>query len=85
MRLNVANRLVYSAHDYATSVYPQPWFSDPTFPNNMAAIWTKNWGYLFNNNVAPTNNPLVRKAIEYFFPAPEAEKTPDPPTPAASA
>ena len=27
---------------------------------------------------------LVRKAIEYFFPAPEAEKTPDPPAPAAS-
>lgn len=53
VRLNVANRLVYSAHDYATSVFPQPWFSDPAFPNNMAAIWDKNWGYLFKNNVAP--------------------------------
>ncbi|MGH3992442.1 MAG: glycoside hydrolase family 5 protein, partial [Pseudonocardiaceae bacterium] len=53
VRLNVANRLVYSPHDYATSVFPQPWFSDPTFPNNMAAIWDRNWGYLHKNNVAP--------------------------------
>ncbi|WP_433188021.1 glycoside hydrolase family 5 protein [Actinoallomurus sp. CA-150999] len=53
VRLNVANRLVYSAHDYATSVYPQPWFSDPSFPNNLAGIWDKNWGYLYKNNVAP--------------------------------
>jgi endoglucanase len=53
VRLNVANRLVYSAHDYATSVFPQPWFSDPTFPQNMAAIWDRNWGYLHRNNVAP--------------------------------
>jgi endoglucanase len=34
-------------------VFAQPWFSDPAFPNNMAAIWDKNWGYLFKNNVAP--------------------------------
>jgi endoglucanase len=53
VRLNVANRLVYSAHDYATSVFAQPWFSDPAFPNNLAAIWDRNWGYLFKNNVAP--------------------------------
>jgi endoglucanase len=53
VRLNVANRLVYSPHDYATSVFPQPWFSDPTFPNNLAAIWDRNWGYLHKNNVAP--------------------------------
>jgi len=53
VRLNVANRLVYSAHDYATSVFAQPWFSDPAYPNNLAAIWDRNWGYLFKNNVAP--------------------------------
>ncbi len=53
VRLNVPNRLVYSAHDYATSVYPQPWFDDPAFPSNMAAIWDKNWGHLYKNNVAP--------------------------------
>jgi endoglucanase len=53
VQLNVANRVVYSAHDYATSVAQQTWFSDPTFPANMPAIWDKNWGYLFNNNIAP--------------------------------
>ena len=53
VRLSVANRLVYSAHDYATSVASQPWFSDPSFPANMPGIWDKNWGYLFNENVAP--------------------------------
>jgi endoglucanase len=53
VQLNVANRLVYSAHDYATSVSDQPWFHDPTFPNNMPGIWDQHWGYLFNNNVAP--------------------------------
>ncbi|WP_394846730.1 glycoside hydrolase family 5 protein [Pendulispora brunnea] len=53
VRLNVANRLVYSAHDYATSVYPQPWFSDPSFPNNLRPLWNRIWGYLVQNNVAP--------------------------------
>ncbi|MGH8879546.1 MAG: cellulase family glycosylhydrolase [Stackebrandtia sp.] len=53
VRLNVPNRLVYSAHDYATSVFQQPWFSDPSFPNNLAAIWDRNRGYLVKNNVAP--------------------------------
>jgi endoglucanase len=53
VRLNVANRLVYSAHDYATSVFPQPWFSDPSFPNNLPGIWDRMWGYLHKNNIAP--------------------------------
>ncbi|WP_392674555.1 cellulase family glycosylhydrolase [Streptomyces sp. LN785] len=53
VRLDVANRVVYSAHDYATSVASQPWFSDPSFPSNMAGIWDKNWGYLFKQNIAP--------------------------------
>ncbi|WP_328557859.1 cellulase family glycosylhydrolase [Streptomyces sp. NBC_00358] len=53
VRLSVANRVVYSAHDYATSVAQQPWFSDPSFPSNMPAIWDKNWGYIFKQNIAP--------------------------------
>jgi endoglucanase len=53
VRLSVANRVVYSPHDYATSVYPQAWFSDPTFPANMPAIWDKYWGYLYKQNIAP--------------------------------
>ncbi|BFV60954.1 hypothetical protein KCMC57_up60580 [Kitasatospora sp. CMC57] len=53
VRLNVADRLVYSAHDYATSVAQQTWFSDPSFPANMPGIWDRNWGYLFQQNIAP--------------------------------
>ncbi|MFD8671465.1 cellulase family glycosylhydrolase [Streptomyces seoulensis] len=53
VRLDVPNRLVYSAHDYATSVAQQPWFSDPSFPANMPAVWDEHWGYLFKQNTAP--------------------------------
>jgi len=53
VRLNVANRLVYSSHEYDNGVSNQTWFSDPTFPNNMPALWDKWWGYLHKNNIAP--------------------------------
>jgi endoglucanase len=53
VRLNVANRVVYSPHEYATSVFVQPWFNDPTFPNNLNAIWDRNWGFIRTNNLAP--------------------------------
>ncbi|WP_435269986.1 cellulase family glycosylhydrolase [Streptomyces sp. 1222.5] len=53
VRLNVQGRLVYSAHDYATSVAQQPWFGDASFPANMPGIWDKYWGYLFKQNTAP--------------------------------
>ena len=38
VRLNVANRLVYSPHDYPASVYAQPWFSDPTIPTTCRPL-----------------------------------------------
>jgi endoglucanase len=53
VRLNVPNRLVYSAHDYPHEVYPQPWFSDPSYPANLPAHWDANWGYLFKQGIAP--------------------------------
>lgn len=57
VRLNVANRLVYSAHDYGISVYDhQPWFdttANPTFPANLPAVWDHFWGYLYKQNIAP--------------------------------
>jgi endoglucanase len=54
VQLSVANRLVYSAHDYGISVYDrQPWFKDSTFPNNLPAVWDHFWGYLYNQNIAP--------------------------------
>jgi endoglucanase len=53
VRLSVANRLVYSPHEYATSVFHQKWFDDPSYPANMPAIWDRYWGYLFKQNIAP--------------------------------
>jgi endoglucanase len=51
--LNVANRVVYSPHEYDNGVFNQTWFSDPNFPNNMPALWDQWWGYLHNSNTAP--------------------------------
>ena len=53
VRLNVPGRLVYSPHDYPASVYPQPWFSDPNYPNNLYSVWDRHWGYLFRQGTAP--------------------------------
>ncbi|WP_330242065.1 cellulase family glycosylhydrolase [Streptomyces sp. NBC_00525] len=53
VELSVPNRVVYSAHDYATSVAQQPWFSDASFPANMPGVWDKYWGYIFKQNIAP--------------------------------
>ncbi|MGY3202446.1 cellulase family glycosylhydrolase [Streptomyces sp. TE5632] len=53
VRLNVPDRLVYPAHDYATSVGRQPWFEDPSFPANLPGIWDKYWGYVFKQDIAP--------------------------------
>jgi aryl-phospho-beta-D-glucosidase BglC (GH1 family) len=53
VRLNQPGRLVYSAHDYPASVYQQSWFSDPNYPNNLPAVWDRNWGYLFRQGIAP--------------------------------
>jgi len=53
VRLNVPNRLVYSAHDYGPGVWTQSWFSAPDFPTNMPTVWGKYWGYIVDQNIAP--------------------------------
>ncbi|MET0593847.1 MAG: glycoside hydrolase family 5 protein [Polyangiaceae bacterium] len=53
VRLNVAQRLVYSSHDYPSSLHAQTWFSDPTYPANLPGVWDTNWGYLVKQGVAP--------------------------------
>jgi endoglucanase len=51
--LNTPARVVYSPHDYTPDVASQSWFSNPNYPNNLPAVWTKFWGYLFIDNEAP--------------------------------
>ena len=52
--LSNPRKLVYSAHDYGMSVYPnQSWFADPTFPATLEPYWDGMWGYLQKQNIAP--------------------------------
>jgi len=53
VRLDQPDRLVYSTHVYGPGVYPQPWFSDPEFPENLPEIWESHWAYLIHENIAP--------------------------------
>ena len=51
--LNVANQLVYSAHDYGPSVYGQSWFNGSTTYASLSTVWTNHWAYVEKNGIAP--------------------------------
>jgi endoglucanase len=51
--LNVASRLVYSAHDYGPNLYQQSWFNGSTTYASLVTVWTKFWAYLSLNGTAP--------------------------------
>jgi chitinase len=51
--LNEPNKLVYSAHDYPNSLYPQPWFQAANYPANLPSLFTQMWGYIYQQNIAP--------------------------------
>ena len=51
--LSTPGHLVYSAHDYPNSIYGQPWFQDPNFPNNLPAKFDQMWGYIARDGIAP--------------------------------
>ncbi|WP_394278717.1 glycoside hydrolase family 5 protein [Microbacterium sp.] len=45
--------VVYSPHEYPSSVYDQAWFHTKHYPNNLRAIWEKNWGFIVTKKIAP--------------------------------
>ncbi|MFN8073364.1 MAG: cellulase family glycosylhydrolase [Mycobacterium sp.] len=51
--LNVANRVVYSPHDYPNSVWAQPWFQTANFGANLPNVFRNAWGYIYEQNIAP--------------------------------
>ncbi|MFA5135990.1 MAG: glycoside hydrolase family 5 protein [Patescibacteria group bacterium] len=53
VNLNIKNRLVYSTHDYPSSVSYQSWFSASNYPHNLSSVWDTHWGYIHKNNIAP--------------------------------
>jgi aryl-phospho-beta-D-glucosidase BglC (GH1 family) len=50
---SVPNHLVYSAHDYGPNQTTQTWFNSNTTYSSLAAVWTKFWGYISANKIAP--------------------------------
>jgi endoglucanase len=53
VRLDIANRLVYSPHEYGPGVHDQPWFSDPNMADILTQRWDTGFGYLHDSNTAP--------------------------------
>ena len=53
VKLNVANQLVYSVHDYPNSVRTEPWFAAPNYPGNLDTVWDTYWGYVQKEGIAP--------------------------------
>ena len=53
IQLDVANKLVYSAHDYPNSVYAQPWFQGDNFAAGLPAKFDQMWGYIYKQGIAP--------------------------------
>ena len=51
--LNVSGRLVYSAHDYGPNLFQQNWFNSSTSFASLSAVWSKFWGYISANHIAP--------------------------------
>lgn len=46
IKLKNQNKLVYSPHVYGPSVFNQPYFGAPNFPQNMPEIWDKHFGFV---------------------------------------
>lgn len=53
IRLARSGKLVYSAHDYAASLFQQPWFYDSRYPANLRPIWDRFWGFIETKGIAP--------------------------------
>lgn len=53
VRLSRPNKLVYSPHEYGQGVFNQPWFSEPSFPNNLINRWEIGWNYIATKGIAP--------------------------------
>ncbi|WP_232231828.1 cellulase family glycosylhydrolase [Coleofasciculus chthonoplastes] len=53
VRLSRPNKVVYSPHEYGPGVFDQPWFSEPSFPQNLTRRWEIGWNYIATKGIAP--------------------------------
>lgn len=51
--LDVADKLVYSAHDYPNSIFAQPWFQQAGWEAQLTAKFDQMWGYIYREGIAP--------------------------------
>jgi endoglucanase len=51
--LSSGGHVVYSAHDYGPNLFQQTWFNSSTTPASLDAVWTKYWGYIPQQGIAP--------------------------------
>ena len=51
--LPVANKIVYSIHEYGPEVSPQPWLVSKNLEKNLLDRWNKGFGYIHDQNIAP--------------------------------
>lgn len=51
--LSSPGHVVYSAHDYGPDEYQQTWFNSSTTSASLDSIWTKYWGYIPQQGIAP--------------------------------
>ena len=55
VELNADNKLVYSPHEYATSVFEQPYFTEAGYDpeTTLPEIFRENWGFIEEDGIAP--------------------------------
>ena len=53
VRLQRANRLVYSPHEYGPGVFAQPWFGKPDTAKQLQRRWHDGWGFIAEDGIAP--------------------------------
>jgi endoglucanase len=51
IKLSHPEKLVYSAHDYGPQVHTQTWFTDATFPANLASVWDQHFDFLMSQGL----------------------------------
>jgi len=53
VQLDLPNKLVYSPHEYGPGVWAQPWFDQGDFTDTLYDRWSKGFGYILDEEIAP--------------------------------
>jgi len=79
VQLTNINKLVYSPHCYGPSVYNMNYFNDPTFPDNLPAIWDTHYGFVpgltgnalvvgeWGGHLSDKNGIWMNKYVDYLL------------------